>query len=100
MEEKETITLDFAKCLSLREVFDEMARQMEWRSDYPYDIYSLWDILWDLPHKGNDFIIIRPAEYANPKFTEQVNKVCRVFERAQEHERLTCRIEYTEGKND
>ena len=79
-----------------------MAKQMEWDDDYGDNLDALWDILWGMPHKGNDFMIRRPVKFQNipyghnEEFTKYVNKICKVFDRAQEQGYLTYRIEYTE----
>ena len=74
---------------------------MEWAEEYGDNLSSLWDILWGMPHKGNDFIILRPKVYTdipyghNESFTNYVDKICRVFLRAQEQQFLTVEIRYT-----
>ncbi|MBP0973794.1 MAG: barstar family protein [Oscillospiraceae bacterium] len=100
MEPKVTVILDFTKCRYLQEVYDEMSKQMEWEEGYGHNLDALWDILWGMPYKGNDFIIRRPVRFTkipygqNEEFTDYVNRICEVFDMAQNHGYLTYRIEY------
>lgn len=105
MEEKVTVVLDFTKCRYLQEVYDEMRKKMEWEDYYGENLDALWDILWGMPYKGNDFIIRRPVEYTkipfgrNAPFTDYVNKICEVFEMARDHGYLTFQVEYVQDED-
>ena len=92
MEERVTVTLDFTKCKYLAEVYQEMSRKMEWAEEYGDNLSALWDILRGMPHKGNDFIILRPMAYTdipyghNESFTRYIDKICHIFLRAQQQQ--------------
>ena len=102
-EEKVSVTLDFTECRYVMELYAEMRVKMEWEDFYGNNLDALWDILWGMPHKGNDFVIYRPRTYQNiphgdnEGFTGYVNKICSIFERAQNHGYLTMKIIYTES---
>ena len=102
MEERVAVTLDFTPCKHLSDVFKEMRRKMEWDEDYGENLSALWDILWGMPYKGNDFTIIRPRHFTNipygqdQKFTEYVDKICSIFQRAQQQGIISVDIVYTE----
>ena len=102
MEERIAVALDFTTCKYLSEVFKEMRTQMEWDDDLGENLSALWDILRGMPYKGDDFTIIRPRFFTNiphgenQSFTEYVDKICAIFQRAQEHGIITVDIRYTD----
>lgn len=104
MENKETVTLDFTTQKYLGQIFQEMREKMEWDDDYGENLSALWDILWGMPHKGDDFIILRPVRYKviphgqNDSFTEYVDQICDVFQKGQDEGYLTVKIQYTDDK--
>ena len=63
---------------------------------------ALWDILRGMPYKGDDFTIIRPLYFRNiphgqnTVFTEYVDKICSIFQRAQRQGILSINIKYTD----
>lgn len=102
MEERVSVTLDFTKQKYLYDIYQEMSEKMEWDDDYGKNLSALWDILWGMPHKGNDFLILRPARYKgiphgdDDAFTEHVDHICRIFQRGQDEGYLTVKIQYTD----
>lgn len=102
---REQVTLDFCACKYIGDVFKEMRIKMEWDSWYGENLDALWDILTGLPHKGDDFTIIRPKRFVgiphgeNATFTKYVDKICSIFQEAQEQGDLTVQIEYIENKS-
>ena len=105
MEERIAVTLDFTNCKYLSEVFKEMRTKMEWDDDFGENLSALWDILRGMPYKGDDFTIIRPHSFTgipyeqDQKFTEYVDKICSIFQRAQQQGIITVDIRYTDTPN-
>ncbi len=103
MEERIAVTLDFTDCKYLFEVFKEMRTKMEWDDDFGENLSALWDILWGMPYKGDDFTILRPRFFTNipyghdREFTEYVDKICSIFQRAHQCGIITVDIRYTDG---
>jgi len=101
---REQVTLDFSACKYVGELFGEMRTKMEWESWYGENLDALWDILSGMPHKGDDFTILRPRSFTgipygkDAAFTEYVDKICSIFQEAQEEGILTVRFEYTEDR--
>lgn len=98
------VTLDFTACKHMGEVFLEMRTKMEWDDDFGENLSALWDILRGMPYKGDDFTIIRPYQFCDipygqdAAFTEYVDKICAIFQRAQEKGIITVKIQYTDSK--
>ena len=90
MEERIAVTLDFTSCKYIPDLFREMRTKMDWDEDFGENLSALWDILTGMPYKGDDFTIIRPLRFENIPhgqndiFTEYVDKICAIFERAQQ----------------
>ena len=106
MEERIAVTLDFTSCRYAPELYKEMRTKMEWDDDLGENLSALWDILWGMPYKGDDFTIIRPLYFKNiphnqdSLFTEYVDKVCSIFQRAQQQGILTVSIKYVDDTAD
>ena len=102
--DREQVTIDFSGCKYMSELFAEMQAKMEWDSWYGKNLDALWDILRGMPYKGDDFVIIRPRCFTgipqgeNTAFTDYVDKICSIFQRAQDQNLLTVQIEYTDDK--
>ncbi len=98
---REQVTLDFCACKYMSEVFKEMRTKMEWDDDLGENLSALWDILRGMPYKGDDFAIIRPRRFTgiphgeNEAFTNYVDKVCSIFQRAESQGLLTIQVKYT-----
>ena len=98
------VTLDFSSCKYMSDLFREMHTKMEWDDNFGENLSALWDILWGMPYKGDDFTIIRPRYFTeiphgeNAAFTDYVNKICSIFERAQAQRILTVQLEYTDNE--
>ena len=58
------LTLDFSLCRERAELYDVLAGRMLWQSDYGRNLDALYDILTGLPHLGQCFRILLPAEDA------------------------------------
>lgn len=103
MNESIPVTLDFTACKYISDLYREMRTRMEWDDDYGENLSALWDILWGVPYKGDDFTIIRPLHFRNiphgqdQPFTEYVDKICAIFQRAQRQSLLTISIRYTDS---
>ncbi|MCI8423206.1 MAG: hypothetical protein HFF50_06715 [Lawsonibacter sp.] len=88
----------------MSELFQEMRTKMEWDEDLGENLSALWDILRGMPYKGDDFTIIRPRCFTgiphgeNAAFTDYVDKICSIFQRAQDKGILTVHIEHTDHK--
>lgn len=107
MDERVSVTLDFTGCKYIGEVFREMRIKMEWDDDFGENLSALWDILWGMPYKGDDFTIIRPRYFTgvaygeDAGFTEYVDKICSIFQRAESKGYITVKTVYTdEGAED
>lgn len=106
MEERIAVTIDFTTCKYTQELYKEMRTKMEWDDDLGENLDALWDILWGMPYKGDDFTIIRPLYFKNiphnqdSLFTEYVDKVCSIFQRAQQQGILTVSIKYVDDTAD
>ena len=104
MNERVTVTLDFTACKYIGELFHEMRTKMEWDDDFGENLSALWDILWGMPYKGDDFTIIRPRWFTgiphgqNVGLTEYVDKICSIFQRAEAQGILSVQIDYIDGK--
>ena len=85
MNESISVTPDFTACKYISDLYREMRTRMEWDDDYGENLSALWDILWGMPYKGDDFTIIRPLHFRNiphgqdQPFTEYVDKICAIF---------------------
>ena len=85
MNESIPVTLDFIACKYISDLYREMRTRMEWDDDYGENLSALWDILWGMPYKGDDFTIIRPLHFRNiphgqdQPFTEYVDNICAIF---------------------
>lgn len=105
MEERVRVTLDFTQCKYLGECFKEMRTKMEWDDDFGQNLSALWDILWGMPYKGDDFTIFRLRQYTDiphgqdSAFTEYVDKICAIFQRAQDQGLITVDIQYHSNSN-
>ena len=103
MENRETVTLDFTTQKYIYYIYQEMRKKMEWEDFYGENLDALWDILRGMPHKGDDFVILRPVRYTgipygqNDSFTKYVDSICDVFQEAQEKGYLTVKIQYTDN---
>ena len=103
MNDRVKVTLDFTRCQYMSEVFREMRTKMEWDDDLGENLSALWDILRGMPYKGDDFTIVRPRWFTgipygkNAAFTEYVDKICSIFQRAQSKGILTVRVEYIDS---
>lgn len=106
MEEHIAVTIDFTFCKYASELYKEMRTKMEWDEDFGENLSALWDILWGMSYKGDDFTIIRPRQFTeipygkNTSFTEYVDKICAIFQRAQDQGILTVRIQYEDSNMD
>ena len=58
------VTLDFSACREKQELYDILAARMLWQADYGRNLDALYDILTGLPHLGERFHIVLPAEDA------------------------------------
>lgn len=103
MNERITVTLDFTSCKYIPELFREMRRKMDWDEDFGENLSALWDILRGMPYRGDDFTIIRPVRFEgiphgqDDIFTEYVDKICAVFQRAQErYGDISITVRYTD----
>jgi len=102
MNDRVKVTLDFTACKYMSEVFKEMRTKMEWDDDLGENLSALWDILWGMPYKGDDFTIIRPRWFTgiphgkNEAFTNYVDKICSIFQRAEDEGILTVQVKYVE----
>lgn len=100
MEEKVSVVLDFTQCRHIGEMYLEMQTKMEWEDWYGHNLDALWDIMTGLPHKGDDFMIIRPYHFTeashghNEQFDDYVDKICEVFRRAERFGYLSICVEY------
>lgn len=89
---REKVILDFAKCRTLQEAYNEMRTKMDWLDWYGENLDALWDILTGLPYTGDDFIILRHRSYQHfwfceKRMTEDIEEICQVFREAQEEYR-------------
>ena len=106
MENRETVTLDFNSQKYIYYIYQEMREKMEWEDDYGENLDALWDILRGMPHKGDDFLILRPVRYTgipygdNDAFTEYVDSICDVFQKGHDRGILTVKIQYTDNELD
>ncbi|BDF68795.1 hypothetical protein CE91St43_27670 [Oscillospiraceae bacterium] len=103
MNERIAVTLDFTSCKYIPELFREMRRKMDWDEDFGENLSALWDILRGMPYRGDDFTIIRPVRFEgiphgqDDIFTEYVDKICAVFQRAQErYGDISITVRYTD----
>ena len=103
MNERIAVTLDFTSCKYIPELFREMRRAMDWDEDFGENLSALWDILRGMPYRGDDFTIIRPVRFEgiphgqDDIFTEYVDKICAVFQRAQErYGDISVTVRYTD----
>ena len=107
MEERISVTLDFRHCKYISELYQEMRSKMDWDDDFGENLSALWDILRGMPpYKGDDFTILRPLAFSgiphgqDHSFTEYVDKICAVFERAQQkYGDITVTICYTDQES-
>ena len=104
MDERIAVTLDFTSCKYIPEIYKEMRTKMEWADFFGENLDALWDILTGMPYKGDDFTIIRPVRYKNIPygqndiFTEHVDKICAIFQRAQQrYGDITVTVCYTDA---
>ena len=101
---REQVTLDFTPCRSIHDVFQEMRTKLAWADWYGENLDALWDVLTGLPHKGDTVTILRPHSFTglsngeNSAFTAYVDKICAVFQEAQDETVLTVHIQYTDGE--
>ena len=92
MNESISVTPDFTACKYISDLYREMRTRMEWDDDYGENLSAL----------GDDFTIIRPLHFRNiphgqdQPFTEYVEKICAIFQRAQRQSLLTVSIRYTD----
>lgn len=106
MDERVQVILDFTQCKYIGDLFKEMRTKMEWDDDFGENLSALWDILWGMPYKGDDFSILRLHQYTNiphgqdTVFTEYVGKICAIFQRAQSQGLITVDIRYHNSSND
>lgn len=97
---REQVTLDLTGCGSRKDIYRELRRKMAWEDWYGENLDALWDILTGLPHRGGDFVILRPRRYAgisserDDRFTSYVDQVCSVFQQAQEEGCVTVQVRY------
>lgn len=100
---REQVTLDLSGCKYMSDIFTEMRTKMEWDDWYGENLDALWDILTGLPYKGDTITILSPRFFSgiphgeNAGFTEYVDKICSIFQRAQDRSILTVHIEYTDN---
>ncbi|MBE6679055.1 MAG: hypothetical protein E7598_00875 [Ruminococcaceae bacterium] len=86
---REKVVIDFAKCQSMSEIYQEMRVKMEWMDWYGENLDALWDILTGLPYKGDDFTILRKKHHSRiiygrtEDFTGLVDEICGIFIEAQ-----------------
>ena len=106
MEERIAVTIDFTDCRYIDDLYKEMRTKMEWDDDLGENLDALWDILRGMPYKGDDFTIIRPLCFKNipynhnDTFTNYVDKICSIFQRAQQERILTVVIKYVDDTAD
>ena len=105
MNERIAVTLDFTSCKYIPELYSEMRAKMDWDEDFGENLSALWDILRGMPYRGDDFTIVRPAQFANiphgqnDTFTEYVDKICAIFDRAQQrYGDITVTVRYTHSE--
>lgn len=103
MNKRIAVTLDFTSCKYIPELFREMRTKMDWDEDFGENLSALWDILRGMPYRGDDFTIIRPVRFEGIShgqddiFTEYVDKICAVFQRAQErYGDISVTVRYTD----
>ncbi len=94
--EEGTVLLDMMRCQDRAGLYRELREKMAWDPEYGENLDALWDILTGLPHKGDRFLILRPRRYEDGSFTEYVDRMCAVFQEAQDEGELTVRIEFSE----
>ena len=101
MEKNDVVTLDFTEQKYISQLYQEMREKMAWHDSYGENLSALWDILRGMPYLGEDFLIIRPVQYRgiphgdNGAFTEYVDRICNIFQRAHAEGLLTVDIQYT-----
>ncbi len=93
-KQAERVTLDLTGCTNRAGLYRELRTKMEWESGYGENLDALWDILTGLPYKGDAFLIRRLRVYADEGFTGYVNRVCGVFQAAQDEGALSVRVEF------
>ena len=101
---REQVTIDFTWQKYMGYLWEELADKMD-TQDYGKNYDALWDILTGCPHRGEDFTILRCQRYGNgvnygkqEGFTQYVDKICSIFQRAQEQGHLTVKIVYTDDR--
>ena len=77
-----TVTIDFSRCMSRRDLYCELRCKMEWQDWYGETLDALWDILTGLPHKGTAFALIPPEESAPENVKNYAALIRSVFEEA------------------
>ena len=82
LTEEKTVTIDFSRCMSRGDLYNELRRKMEWQDWYGETLDALWDILTGLPHKGTAFVIIPPGEDAAENVKNYAARIRSVFEEA------------------
>lgn len=78
----ETVTIDFSRCFSRKDLYGELRSRMEWQDWYGETLDALWDILTGLPHKGKAFTIIPPGEDAPEDIKNYASLIRSIFEEA------------------
>ena len=73
------VYLNFSSCAEISAIFTELRDKMNWQDWYGENLDALNDILTGLPHRGNLFIIIPPADDAPAEVRLYFERIAAVF---------------------
>ena len=74
-----TVLLDFSHCADIPALYQELRHKMAWEDWYGETLDALYDILTELPHRGNRFGITMPAPDAPADVRLYAERIRRTF---------------------
>lgn len=77
------VLLDFSECVTRKELYAVLRREMLWQEFFGENLDALWDILTGLPHRGKSFSFVLPNE-ADSEAGMYAKRIVAVFEDAAE----------------
>lgn len=76
------VLIDFSRCQSREELYDELARRLDWESWYGRNLDALWDVLTAMPLSDARYIVLPPESGAAAELCAYATWIKELFHKA------------------
>jgi RNAse (barnase) inhibitor barstar len=76
------VSVDFTLCPDIPSLYRELREKLQWEDWYGENLDALYDVLTGLPHRGERFLLLMPAEDAPKEARLYARRIRRVFAEA------------------